>query len=250
MGEAFISRRGGGGAGLNFSVKAYSSKFALPSVEKENTIAVITDAEITSWMFSATVPEYPSEGMVWISTGTSSVVEFNALKKNVLQVYPTSAMQYYDGAFHDVFAYCYQDGSWVQFSEVITSLYLYKEGDECTDITGGWNGTKGSNYLSFGGTTSSSGTVTSVSTKSAFSCDGYTQMVVDFELTNVHGSVNGNFGFTLPSSSAKATFATKNVTVNKRQTASIDVSSVTGTVTFNTTAYYATVKIYNVYLLP
>lgn len=128
---------GGGGAGLNFSVKAYASESVRPSVEKENTIAVIAD-EINGWIFSATEPTSPSEKMVWIPTGTSSTVNFNALKKNGIQVYPQSVKQYIDGEWVQIDAYIYRGGEWVQFSEIITTLYLYTPGNTQDSVTGGW----------------------------------------------------------------------------------------------------------------
>lgn len=80
---------GGGGAPLNFEVVGNQQ----PDNSKENTLWVNTDVKITSWIFSATEPENPAEGMVWFSVGTSSPVEFNALKKNGIQIYPLSAKQ-------------------------------------------------------------------------------------------------------------------------------------------------------------
>lgn len=120
---------GGGSGGLNFQVIGGTTA---PSNPKENMIWVNTSTKITSYIFSATQPT-GSAGMVWISTGTSSPSEFNALKKNGIQVYPLSAKQYVSGAWVDVTAKSYQGGEWVEW---IT--YLYNEGDECTDITGGW----------------------------------------------------------------------------------------------------------------
>lgn len=128
---------GGGGGGLNFSVKAYASESVLPSAGKENTIAVIAD-EINGWIFSATEPANPSEGMIWIPTGTSSTVKFNALKKNGIEVYPQSAKQYINGEWVQIDAYIYQGGEWVQFSEIITTLYLYTPGNTQDSVTGGW----------------------------------------------------------------------------------------------------------------
>ena len=80
---------GGGCTSLNFKVVGNPQ----PSNPKEHTIWVDTDVPISSYVFSATEPEAPEEGMVWISIGTSSAVEFNALKKNALQVYPIAAKQ-------------------------------------------------------------------------------------------------------------------------------------------------------------
>ena len=106
----------GGGASLNFDVKAYATEEALlAAVPAENTIGVITQTAMTSWAFSATEPAEPVAGMVLISTGNSSGVAFNALKKNAIQVYPLSAKQYVDGAWVDVTAMSYQGGEWVEW---------------------------------------------------------------------------------------------------------------------------------------
>lgn len=120
---------GGGGGGLNFTVVGGTTA---PSNPNENMIWVNTSTTITDYVFSATQPSSVN-GRVWISTGTESQKAFNALKKNCIQVYPISAKQYVDGALVDLTAMSYQNGEW---DDWIT--YLYNEGDECTDITGGW----------------------------------------------------------------------------------------------------------------
>lgn len=111
MAEAIISRRGGGGGGLNFKVIGGTTA---PSNPKENMIWVNTSTTITSYVFSATQPT-GSAGMVWISTGTSSTVAFNALKKNCIQVYPISAKQYVSGKWVDKTAKSYQGNKWVDW---------------------------------------------------------------------------------------------------------------------------------------
>ena len=121
---------GGGGAPLNFKVVGGTSAPASP---KENTIWVNTSTAITSWAFSATEPESPTEGMVWFVTGTNSPVEFNAIKKNGLHVYPISAKQYLNSAWVDKEAKTCQNGVWVGW---IT--YLYDKGNQYTSLTGGW----------------------------------------------------------------------------------------------------------------
>lgn len=120
---------GGGGAGLNFTVVGGTSQ---PSSPSANTIWVNTSTSITSWIFSVTQPA-GSAGMVWFKVGTSSTVQFNALKKNNLQVYPLSVKQYVSGAWVDKTAKTYQGGKWVEWRR-----YLYNSGDKCTDITGGY----------------------------------------------------------------------------------------------------------------
>lgn len=113
---------GGGSGGLNFKVVGGTTA---PSNPKENMIWINTSTKITDWVFSATQPSAKS-GRVWISTGTSSSVEFNALKKNGIQVYPLSAKQYVSGAWVDKEVEIYQNGKW---DESMKKLYFYNRGD-------------------------------------------------------------------------------------------------------------------------
>ena len=131
-GDTVNFNAGGAGAGLNFTVVGGTTVPASPS---ENMIWVNTDVPITGWIFSAAQPETAAEGEVWIATGTSSPSSFNALKKNGIVVYPISAKQYIGGAWASKTALSYQAGAW---EEWLTELVLYDSGDECIDITGGW----------------------------------------------------------------------------------------------------------------
>lgn len=126
-------KHGAGGPGLNFKVIGNPQ----PETARENTVWVDTDHKITFWIFSAVRPETPQEGMVWFLTGKSSSAKFNTLRKNGVMVYPQSCEQYIDGQWVALSARVYLSGSWKSFS-----LYLYDNGDECMDLTGGWN-TKG-----------------------------------------------------------------------------------------------------------
>ena len=128
----------GGGGGLNFSVKAYASESSLPASASENTIAVITETAITGWVADVKEPESPTDGIVWIKVGTESEVPFNALRRNVIAIYPVSVLQYTNGEFANMNAFIYQNGAWVQFSEIVTELYLYYSGEQYTGVTGGW----------------------------------------------------------------------------------------------------------------
>lgn len=125
---------GGGGGSLNFKVVAVASEAALPTTAKENTIAVITDTAITSWVFSSAAPETPSAGMVWIKTGTDSAVSFNAVKKNGLWVYPSGVQQYIGGEWVDKTAKTWQDGAWADWWDG----EMYTPGNEQIAHTGGW----------------------------------------------------------------------------------------------------------------
>ena len=125
-----INMTSNGGVGLNFKVVQYAT--TPTGTAAENTIGVVTDTAITGWVMSAEQP-VGVEGMVWILLGTSSTAAFNADKKNVLNVYPLLASQYVGGEWITVPAVSYLDGAWVEWL-----MYLYKEGDECTTVTGGW----------------------------------------------------------------------------------------------------------------
>ena len=139
MGKGYKHGGSGGGNPLNFTVKTYPSETELKAdTPKENTIGVITTTTMTSWVFSATEPTEPGVGMVWISIGTSSAAEFNALKKNVLQVYPQSAKQYVGSKWEDKTYFTYQNGEWVS-----PKIYLFCGTDhggkgDVSSLTGGW----------------------------------------------------------------------------------------------------------------
>ena len=77
------------------------------------------------------------EGVVWIKTSAlSSETGFNALKKNVLNVYPLSAYQYVSCEQVEKNMLVYQNGEWVG---TITDLYIVTNGVPNSDIGGGWD---------------------------------------------------------------------------------------------------------------
>lgn len=119
-----------GGTALNFKVVGNPQ----PASAKENTIWISTDEKISSYIFSASKPDNPAGGMVWISTGTSSAVAFSATKKNTMMIYPLAAKQYIGGAWVDLTAKSYQGGTWVDW----WNGELYDNGNEFESITGGW----------------------------------------------------------------------------------------------------------------
>lgn len=116
-----VSRKAGKAA-YDVPVGAVSIRISVRNDDPGSLFATYMDAEA---------------GAVWILTGTSSPAEFNALKKNRLQVYPLSAKQYQSGAFVDVTAKGYQGGVWVDWV-----TYLYNKGNEYTDLTGGFTSVK------------------------------------------------------------------------------------------------------------
>lgn len=139
---------------LNFKVYTVASKPTAPGAE--NDIAIISSVPMTNWMMS---PERPSgmprnDGDVWIQYSTQGNTK-NILKQNALMISTISAWQHVDGAWVDREAVSYQGGKWVDWFR-----YLYKAGNEYTDITGGWyksynhsstTFTKYDNYMSITG---------------------------------------------------------------------------------------------------
>lgn len=110
-----------GGANLNYKIVGGTTQ---PTSPAENTIWVNTSTAITSHVFSTTQPENPVEGMVWFQTGTNSGVAFNALKKNCIEVYPSSCQQYEGGAWASKIANTYQGGEWKSWV-----VYFFNNGD-------------------------------------------------------------------------------------------------------------------------
>lgn len=129
---------GGGGASLNFKVLAYDAEIELlAATPAENTIGIITNTPITSWMFSAEEPSPAVPGMVWITISNSSPVAFNALKKNGVMIYPISAKQFIVDAWVDVPAKSYQADENGTLKWNAWLVYLYNNGDN-ESVSGGW----------------------------------------------------------------------------------------------------------------
>ena len=102
------------------SGKTVSSSIVYPQLEKGSTATSFVKGDAT--------------GQVWFGTDTTSSLAFNALKKNVIMVYPLSAKQYVNSAWVDKEAKSYQNGAWAGW----WNGELYDAGDEFEFITGGW----------------------------------------------------------------------------------------------------------------
>ena len=177
----------GGGQPLNFKVVGNPQ----PTSPSENTIWLNTDVPIASWYFQAEQPENMAQGDVWFPVGTSSAVEFNALKKNGIQVYPLSANQMVSGALVDKTAKSWQGGKWVDW----WNGELYKNGNQYENITGGWWQNTGLYYesftnqkpVTFGNEIAFSvpdGYSSNATTKKKINLSGYNYLYFDFEGSN------------------------------------------------------------------
>lgn len=134
MSDAYIVRRGGGGAGgLNFKVVGGMKQ---PTNPKENMIWVETGVDIPMWRFSSDKPASAEEGAVLITIGTSSDLSFNAIKSKsgILMVYPIEAKQYISGSWESVPAKTYMNGKWVAW----WGGELFENGKQFEYVTGGW----------------------------------------------------------------------------------------------------------------
>ena len=179
----------GSGGGLNFSVVGGTAQ---PS-GKENTVWVNTSTAISGYAVSATEPKSPTEGMVWLLAGTSAAVPLNVDAENIVMIYPTQCTQYISGAWASKTAMTYADGAWVNWR-----MYLYNNGDLCTDVTGGWTGTtsSGADYIQvtkFNGETS-------MRTAKAVDFSGYTSLTIEYKYWGNPGAYDASYSNTQPSS--------------------------------------------------
>ena len=191
---------------LNFKVVPGLTQ---PVTASENTIWVKVEA-IGAWYFSATQPENLQELDVWILVNEYSPVEFNALKKNGIQVYPISAKQYVSGAWSDVTAMIYQNGEWSKF---ISTLYVFENGAASAGNvefykTGQWSEAEidenGNIYL-YPVNDSYAGFYVS----EPFDVTNYSKIVFVASLYNEYGKSPGTFNYGVGSNTSHGSFVAK-----------------------------------------
>lgn len=229
MGEVALEGFGSGSAGVNFKIVGGTTQ---PTTARENTIWVNTDTAISGWVFSATEPTEPAAGMVWLKTGTYSNVEFNALRKNGIQVYPLAAKQYIGSAWVEKTAYSYQGGSWVSWWDG----EIYSPGDLHETITGGWEAQNGiRETVAIGGTgivfkrdtSGQSGLSASVNTVNKIDITSYSLLIVTATWgTREPGYVK--IGLTDTPGAAPTFIAETTADSSGEGTISLDISSVSG----------------------
>ena len=233
MADCFITRRGGGGiGGLNFEVVGGTTQ---PTNQKENTIWVNTNTDITSWVFSADQPESPTQGLVWIALSVTSDVELNALKKNAIQLYLSTAMQYVSGKWVKKDALIYQNGEWFSLWDGV----LYYNGNQYDAITGGWEQNPLSTYFddpNTGDVTFNSGNIylhgddasCLLTTKKKVNVSSFDAL--RFEVTVTGDIYNDLYGLVANAASdvGKNAIAFAESSKSGLQTITVDVSSISG----------------------
>lgn len=130
---------GNGGGGLNFKVVQYTT--TPTGTAAENTIGVVTDTAITSWVMQAEQPT-GTAGLVWIEVAAASDVAFYADKKQRVKLYPKSVKQYTENGWAGVDAYIYQSEAWTKFSSAFDG-WLYYLGNKYEEATGDWTAVTG-----------------------------------------------------------------------------------------------------------
>lgn len=110
---------------LNYPVIVYSTlEDILSDNPPDYTIAIISNAGVSGWVFSdisSPAPDNPIAGLVWIGTYDGVSV---------------GARHYISDVWVDVPMYVRYEGEWLN---TLAQQSLYKAGDECTDITGGFS---------------------------------------------------------------------------------------------------------------
>ena len=112
----------------NYSVVDNLTKPENENEFTQNMIWIDTDTSIKKVFFSNNEPnEILVDGDIWITTGNSSNVTFNALKANneyINEICPVSVKQYVSGAWVDKIAKSYQNDEWIDWWDG----ELYKDG--------------------------------------------------------------------------------------------------------------------------
>ena len=225
MSDAYIVRRGGGGAGgLNFKIVGGTTR---PGNPKENTIWVNTPHEITSWVISANEPTGET-GKVWLVAYDMGSAAFNPFVNGEMLVAVSDVYLFTSDTEHErVDAYIYQGGEWIEIQSL--GLYLFKSGSGA--------------LVEF----SASGTATFTDVSIEFDCDGNTKRLLTADKIDVSnyntlyvdatntGSTSGFFRPFLMVASELTDVPDKKVVVrtdllvgSERQITQLDISELSG----------------------
>lgn len=176
MGRCFLYGSGGGTRSYKVtgSVSAPENPF-YGDIWVQTSVA-ITQIDITSEQ--QVIPVWDGrDGMVQIVAGTQWIddlyVDSDHRREYNLYLYPRACVQRFDGAWHRVTAYIYTlKNRWIQFSSAWNGE-LFDNGNQYTNITGGWVGAD--SYSPNLTATLMSGTIT-ISTARAVDMSGFSTL--------------------------------------------------------------------------
>lgn len=128
-----IGKTNAAGSFLNISVKRYDSEELLKAATPRfNTVGVISNHEITSFVAKNSAPSDPDDGMFWLLVSGTSVTEVNLQKKNAIYIYPVNGFQYISGQWENVPTMIYQN-EWIG----LWDGKIYWDGKDYKEFTGG-----------------------------------------------------------------------------------------------------------------
>lgn len=135
MGKGFKCGGSALGLGVDFRIRTFDTESALNgTVPENNTIGVVTTTAVTEWYIGRKAPSNPAEGTLWVETGNSNHT-LSVVRDADIIVDPLAAHQYLSGKWESKTAKTYSN-RWIAWPEPI--VYLFKDGNQNTTITGGW----------------------------------------------------------------------------------------------------------------
>lgn len=166
----------------------------------------------------------------------------------------------WNGSSFDSYSpYIWNGSAWVEHSEhvysEVTATYLFNNGDQCTDLTGGWSYAtytyqgKTCLFRYYGSADGYSDL--RPQTQGKVSLSGYSKLYFKYWVSSVHGSGNGGFGMDVDDASGN-TLA--DVIINAPdtstgwQTGVVDISSVDVDCYIKTWSWYASFYVCEVWL--
>lgn len=168
-------------------------------------------------------------GQVWVKTAPGSKVLMDAIKgKNSIYFQPSEVYEYTtNNGWVKREAQIYQYGAWKPLEDL--TGYYFKDGNQCTDVTGGWSSegwvTTGS--ATVGDTLIASGlggSLVAVGTVNAVDLTNASKVWID----SPKGANGYNYGYMFISKNKSVTDSVANAQINKAGSFSIDVSSLSG----------------------
>lgn len=176
MGQCFLYGSGGGARSYKVTGSVSAPENPFHGDIWVQTSVAITQIDITSEQ--QVIPVWDGrDGMVQIVTGTQWTddlyVDSDHRREYNLYLYPRACVQRFDGAWHRMTAYIYTlKNRWIQFSSAWDGTLFYN-GNQYTDVTGGWTGAD--SYSPNLTATLYSGTIT-ISTASAVDLGGFSTL--------------------------------------------------------------------------